>query len=86
MHFEDTKIFGFNQYQKSDKTPVVVYADLVYLIETIYRCKNDSENYSTTKVAEHIPWNFSVPSTFEIIKYKNKAYIGQDCIKKLVIL
>ena len=44
MHFEDTKIFGFNQYQKSDKTPVVVYADLVYLIETIYRCKNNSEN------------------------------------------
>ena len=55
IHFEDTKIFGFNQYQKSDKTPVVVYVDLVYLIETIYRCKNASENQSTTKVAQHIP-------------------------------
>ena len=28
MPFEDTKILEFNQYQKSDKAPVIIYADL----------------------------------------------------------
>ena len=28
MPSEDTKILDFNQYQKSDKAPFVIYADL----------------------------------------------------------
>ena len=28
MPFEDTKILQFNQYQKSDKVPFIIYADL----------------------------------------------------------
>ena len=28
MPSEDTKILEFNQYQKSDKAPFVIYADL----------------------------------------------------------
>ena len=29
---EDTKILEFNQYQKSDKAPLIVYADLECII------------------------------------------------------
>ena len=28
MPSEDTKILEFNQYQKSDKAPFIIYADL----------------------------------------------------------
>ena len=33
MPSEDTKILEFNQYQKSDKVPFIIYADLECLIE-----------------------------------------------------
>ena len=35
MPSEDTEILKFNQYQKSEKAPFVVYADLQCLIEKI---------------------------------------------------
>ena len=38
MPSEDTLIF-FNQYQKSDKTTFIVYADLEYIIEKIMDVK-----------------------------------------------
>ena len=52
---EETKISEFNQYQKSDKAPFIIYADLEYLIEKTDGCKDNSEYSSTTKVGEHIP-------------------------------
>ena len=33
MPSEDTEILEFNQYQKYDKAPFIVYADLYCLIE-----------------------------------------------------
>ena len=33
MPFEDTKILEFNQYEKSDKAPFIIYADLECLME-----------------------------------------------------
>ena len=33
MPFEDTKILKFNQYEKSDKAPFIIYADLECLME-----------------------------------------------------
>ena len=38
MYFEDTKILEFNQYQKSNKAPFVIYADLECIIEKIDGC------------------------------------------------
>ena len=35
MPSEDTKIIEFNQYQKSDKAPFIIYADLESIIEKI---------------------------------------------------
>ena len=58
MLFEDTKILEINQYQKSDKAPFIVYADLECIIENIDRCKNIPENSSTTKVSKHISSDF----------------------------
>ena len=66
---ESTKILEFNQYQKSDKVQFIIYADLEYIIENIDGCKNNRENSSTTKVSEHTPSGFLMPtiSSFESI-------------------
>ena len=60
MPSEDTKILEFNQYQKSDKAPFIIYADLECLIEKTDGCKSNPENSSTTKVSEHITSGFSM--------------------------
>ena len=46
---EETKKLEFNQYQKSDKAPFIIYADLQCLIEKIDECSNSTENSPTTK-------------------------------------
>ena len=81
MPFEDTKIVEFNQYQKSDKVPFVIFANLECLIEKI---KNNSENSSTTKVGQHIRSGFpmSTISSFKDIENKHDVYRGKDCMKK----
>ena len=61
MPSEDTKILEFNQYQKSDKAPFIIYADLECIIEDIDGYKSNTENSSTTKVSEHIPSGFFFP-------------------------
>ena len=48
MSSKDTEILEFNQYQKFDKVPFIIYADLECIIEKIDGCKNNSENSSTT--------------------------------------
>ena len=58
MLFEDTKILEFNQYQKSDKAPIITYADLECIIEKIDGYKSMPENSSTTKISEHVPSGF----------------------------
>ena len=80
----DTKILEFNQYQKSDKAPFIIYADLKCMIEKIDGCKNNPENSSTTKVSEHIPSGFSMYaiSSFRSIENKHDVYRGKDCMKK----
>ena len=73
----------FNQYQKSDEAPFIIYADLECIIEKIDGCKNDPENSLTTKVSEHIPLGFSMStiSSFRSIENKHNVYRGKDCLK-----
>ena len=52
MPFEETKILDFNQYQKSDKAPFIIYTDLECLIEKLDGCKNNSGNSSKTRVGK----------------------------------
>ena len=54
MPSENTKILEFNLYQKPDKTPFIVYADLECMSEKTDGCKNNSENSSTTKLSKQI--------------------------------
>ena len=77
MPSEEIKIFGFYQYQKSDKAPFIIYADLECLIEQIDGHKNNPENSFITKVSEHIPSCFSMStiSSFESIETKNDVYL-----------
>ena len=82
MHSDDK--LKFNQYQKSDKAPFVIYADLECVIEKIDGCKSNPKNWSTTKVSKHIPSGFSMSTTssFRSIEKKHDIYRGKDCMKK----
>ena len=77
---EDTKIVEFSQYQRPDKTPFIIYADLESLIEKIAKCKNNPEQLSATKVGKHVPTDFSMStiSSFKYIDNKHDVYRGKD--------
>ena len=80
MSSEDTKILEFNQYQKSDKAPFIIYTDIECLIEKIDGCKNNPENSSTTKEGKNIPSDFSISaiSSFKNIENIYDVYSGKD--------
>ena len=84
MPLEDTRILEFHQDQKSDKAPIIIYADLECIMQKIHGCKNNPENSSTAKVSEHIPSGFSMSpiSSLRIIKIKHGIYSSKDCMKK----
>ena len=84
MPSEYTKKLKFNQYQKSDKPPFIIYAYLECLIEKIDWYKNNPEYSSTTKVSKHLPSGFSMSalSSFRSIEYKHHVYRGKDWMKK----
>ena len=78
MPSEDIKILEFNQYQKSEKEPLIIYAYLECLIERTDGCKNNPENSSATKVNVF-------HQVFQCLQYCNlKAWkISMICTKKL---
>ena len=84
MPSEDTEILEYNQYQKPDKAPFVICADLECLIEKIDGCKNNPENTFTTNIGEHILSGFSMftISSFKRIENKYDVYGGKDYMKK----
>ena len=86
MPFEDTKILEFNQYQKSDKAPFIIYPALECIKEQTHGCKNNKnlENSFTTKVSEHILSGFSVSSisSFRIIEKEHDSHSSKDSMKK----
>ena len=86
MPSEDTKISEFNQNQKSDKAPFIVYADLECIIEKIDGCENNPENSSTTKVSKPIPSGFSMStiSPFRSIKNWYDVCRGKNCMNRFV--
>ena len=79
-----TKISEFNRYQKPEKAPFTISADLECLMKNIDGCKNNPENLSTTKVGRHIPLDFSMSaiSSFKNIENKHHVYRGKDCMNK----
>ena len=85
MPSEDTKILEFNQYQKCDKSPFIIYAYLECIIKRIGGCKNNPENLSTTEISEHITSGFSTStiSLFTSIEKKHDLYRGKDSVKRI---
>ena len=81
MASDDTKILEFNQYQKSDKAPFIIYADLECIIEKIDECKNNPENSSTTKVSQHIPLGYSKISFSSWISMTSSSKKDQSKIR-----
>ena len=75
MPSEDIEIWEFNQYQKSDKVPFNIYADLERLTEKIDGCKSNLENSFTTKIGWHIlsVFSMSTVSSFESIENKHNV-------------
>ena len=54
MPSKDTKTLKFNQYQKPDKVPSIIYAYLESLIKKVDACKNNPVKSPTPKIGEHI--------------------------------
>ena len=73
----------FNQYQKSNKTPFIISADIECLIEEIDWRENNSEDSCTTKDGKHISSGFSMStiSSFRSIKNKHDVYRGKNWMK-----
>ena len=72
MLSKDTKILGFNQHQKVDKTWSTIYEDLEYFIKRIDACKNSFKKSSATKIGEHIPRGYSMTTiwTYDGIEHE----------------
>ena len=66
----------FNQHQKSDRAPFIIYADLECFIEKIDGSKNNPENLFTAKVVERISPAFSIATMPSFKSTENK-----DCEK-----
>ena len=84
MSYEETKILEFNQYQKYDKTPFIIYALLECIIEKIDECKNNSWKfiYNISKQTHSIRFfSMSTISSFRSIDNKHDVYRGSDCMK-----
>ena len=69
------KTLEFDHYQKFDKAPFIIYADVKCTIEKIDGCKNNPENSNKTKVSEYIPSYFSMPAISSFRSIKNKLDI-----------
>ena len=82
MLSKDTKVLGFNQYRKSDKTPSTIHEDLECKNNLDVKrdgCKNNFKESSTAIVGEHIPCGCSMSAiwTFHGIENKYNAYRGE---------
>ena len=60
MPSEIDNTLEFNQYMKSDKMSSNIYADIESLIKKVAAYVINPENYSTTKIGEHIPCVYSM--------------------------
>ena len=80
-------ILKFNQYLKLDKPPCINYADLESLIKKKDQRANNPEKSSATKIGQHIPCRYSMPTiwAFDSIKDKLILYHGEDCMEKFWI-
>ena len=75
---DNTKILEFSQYQKSDKVPFIIYADLQCIIVNGW-CQNNPENSSTTRLSKQ---TCSISLSISIENKHDVVYRGKDCRRK----
>ena len=75
MPSENDNILEFKQHMKSDKMPYITYADIESLIRKIYRCANNPENSSSTKIVEHIPCKYLMSTIWAFDHIENKHIV-----------
>ena len=80
MPSDNTKILEFNQYEKSDKAPLIISAELECIIKKIDGYKNNPENSSTTKVSKHILSGFSTSTISSFRSTENKHGVYREKI------
>ena len=53
-------------------------------LDKIDGCANNPENFSTTKIGEHIPCGYSMPTiwAFDHMENKHNSYCGKHCMTK----
>ena len=88
MPSEKNNILQLNQYMKSDIMLCIIYADIESLIKKIDWSANKPENFSTTKIGEHIlcGYSMSIIWTFDSIENKHTLYRRKDCLKSFVLV
>ena len=74
MPSQDTKILEFNQYQKFDKAPFIIYADLECLKEKVDGCKNNLKSSFITKDGTKI-----LNQVFQFLQYIENKYDVYRC-------
>ena len=64
--------------------PYIIYTDIESLIRKIGRCAGNPENFSTTKIGEHVPCGYSVSLIWTFDHRENKSTFdrGKDCMEK----
>ena len=70
MPSENNKILKFYQYQKSDKSRFIIYADFECIIKKIDGCKNNPKNSSITKTKDTYSIRFFSPCNIIISEHK----------------
>ena len=72
MPCQKNDMVQFDQYMKSDNVPYIIYADLKFLTKEIEGCAYNPEKSSTTKIGEHIPCRYLMPTIWAFDNMENK--------------
>jgi len=65
----------FQNYNRSMRVPIVIYADLESLIKPISTCQPDPRKSYTNKYQKHVPCSFG----YKIVCSGNKKYSRDTC-------
>ena len=85
MPNKDNNILKHRPGDKSSKYPFIMYVDLEYNLQEIYKCRNNPNKSYTENKALHIPSGYTlfICCSFDKSKTEIIRYRGKDCIENL---
>ena len=80
MPEEGKNILKYSPVDKSLKAPIIIYANLEYLLKKEKSCQNNPESSYTQRKAKHNPsgYSFSLICSFDETKNRHKFYRRKD--------